>query len=47
MWKRELGDLALVVEQDGDLAVALDPGDRFYRDLSSHDAVLQSNLTIS
>ncbi len=41
------GDLALVVELDGDLPVALDSGDGLYGDLSSHDAVLQSNLKIS
>ncbi len=32
-----LGDLAVVVELDGDLAVALDSGDGFYRDLSCHE----------
>jgi hypothetical protein len=29
---------------DGDLAVAFNPGDRFYGDLTAHDAVLQSYL---
>ena len=43
-----LGHLAGVVELDGDLAVALDPGDRFDGDLSCPwCVVLQSNLTSS
>jgi hypothetical protein len=38
-------DLAIVVELDSDLPVALDAGDGFYGDLSG--VVLQSNLTSS
>ena len=39
-----LGHLAGVVQPDGDLAVAFDPGDGFDRDLSSHGRSLSSRI---